>query len=423
MQCPECGVEFPGQALLDLHRERIHTAELTPGEIAKRQQRAAAEQQRWAREQNWFQRHLHWTFVLGWLVTFVVAFITGFVMALADSNVSVSAASAAERVVGLVITLPISAWVIVRKGRSLWWLLLAGFLSPLWLGNQNEASGTLASVQPPKDGARREDAAQVKSTSRRGKIPLKWIAASAAMLFLVAGLSASLTYAFARGNKTSMAGSAIHLTGSHVKARQDLIGTTKAKGVFVTVAFTIRNTADFDVKVSDTDFSVLDEKGKSYSISDDGLLAYVRRDESLIWKNKVFPAASEWRGVAIFDLPKAVTPRSLVFGDGLAVSLAHLSRDEVVDRVTVWMGNNRSASWPTVASFFRSLDIFWNTDYLSGSETWDVNIPYWYSSSENTIKWYKHETGTSVEETVRWRVDDRTGAVLLSKDPRGLFSK
>jgi hypothetical protein len=38
----------------------------------------------------------------------------------------------------LVIVLVASVWVIRRKGQSLWWLLLTGFLSPLWLENKKK---------------------------------------------------------------------------------------------------------------------------------------------------------------------------------------------------------------------------------------------------------------------------------------------
>jgi hypothetical protein len=36
----------------------------------------------------------------------------------------------------LAILLPLSGWVIKQKGRSLWWILLSGWFSPLWLGNK-----------------------------------------------------------------------------------------------------------------------------------------------------------------------------------------------------------------------------------------------------------------------------------------------
>jgi hypothetical protein len=36
----------------------------------------------------------------------------------------------------LVVLIPASVYVLIRKGRSLWWLLLLGWFSPLWLANK-----------------------------------------------------------------------------------------------------------------------------------------------------------------------------------------------------------------------------------------------------------------------------------------------
>jgi hypothetical protein len=38
---------------------------------------------------------------------------------------------------GAVLVLFLSVWVIHRKNRSLWWLLMLGWLSPIWLANKN----------------------------------------------------------------------------------------------------------------------------------------------------------------------------------------------------------------------------------------------------------------------------------------------
>ena len=67
---------------------------------------------------KWFERHLNWTYVL--------------------ANLFLSLLVAVElewRLVGVAMW-PISGWVIIQKGRSLWWLLLAPVFSPLWLTNK-----------------------------------------------------------------------------------------------------------------------------------------------------------------------------------------------------------------------------------------------------------------------------------------------
>lgn len=86
---------------------------------------------------NWFQRHLNLTWVLGYPVTLgVMLYITEFIMGGAGGGYST-----ARDVIGgvaVVIMLGVSAWIIHQKGRSLWWILLAGHLSPLWLENKRK---------------------------------------------------------------------------------------------------------------------------------------------------------------------------------------------------------------------------------------------------------------------------------------------
>ena len=67
---------------------------------------------------NWFQRHLNWTYML--------------------ANLALSLVVMVERellIVGLAMY-PIAGWVIIQKGRSLWWILLTPIYSPLWLKNK-----------------------------------------------------------------------------------------------------------------------------------------------------------------------------------------------------------------------------------------------------------------------------------------------
>ena len=90
---------------------------------------------------NWFQRHLNWTVVLAWLLAFVVSFIVGlgvfFAIAVAYPYISYEtlegASYLAALVAGLAVLLPTWGWVLKRKNRSLWWLLLV-FLVPFgWI--------------------------------------------------------------------------------------------------------------------------------------------------------------------------------------------------------------------------------------------------------------------------------------------------
>jgi len=90
---------------------------------------------------NWFERHLNWTMVLAWLGTLPVAFIAGFIIAMvmvsADPYVSEEALDGAGFVTGviiaLVILIPSWGWVLKKKNRSLWWLLLGLFVPLGWI--------------------------------------------------------------------------------------------------------------------------------------------------------------------------------------------------------------------------------------------------------------------------------------------------
>ena len=83
--------------------------------------------------QNWSNKHLNWSWVLA--VLFVLGNLAlwfvkdGFVGGLEVTLLGIA-------------VLIVSSFVIIRKGRSLWWLLLAPVCSPLWLTNKKIESLT-----------------------------------------------------------------------------------------------------------------------------------------------------------------------------------------------------------------------------------------------------------------------------------------
>jgi hypothetical protein len=94
---------------------------------------------------NWFQRHLNWTYVLTYLLAFILAFLPIIVVASAFPDVSVgddplSSVVAIGQLVAGIIVLIVNIWVIDQKGRSFGWLLLIGWLAPLWLSNKKDSS-------------------------------------------------------------------------------------------------------------------------------------------------------------------------------------------------------------------------------------------------------------------------------------------
>jgi hypothetical protein len=78
---------------------------------------------------NWFERHLNWTWLVGFIVVslIVVTFIPYFRIWVISS----------QSYAGVFIVLPLSAWVLHRKNRSVWFLLLSTVivLTPILLTN------------------------------------------------------------------------------------------------------------------------------------------------------------------------------------------------------------------------------------------------------------------------------------------------
>lgn len=71
---------------------------------------------------NWFLMHLNWTYVLANLFLSLVVVVEWEL-----------------RLVGFAMY-PIAGWVIIQKGRSLWWIMLTPVYSPLWLKNKTAGS-------------------------------------------------------------------------------------------------------------------------------------------------------------------------------------------------------------------------------------------------------------------------------------------
>ena len=120
--CPECG-----KPLTDTHSEQAATSALYK-EVSGAEQRTYI---------NWFERHLNWTMVLAWVSMYVIAVIAGLLLAITNSYISEDALQGIGFVIGLMITLPPGYWVLKKKNRSMWWLLIAG--SPFFLLLQNRS--------------------------------------------------------------------------------------------------------------------------------------------------------------------------------------------------------------------------------------------------------------------------------------------
>jgi len=108
---------------------------------------------------NWFQRHLNWTWVLPQLFLYIAALVVGYslIMSMAGALMSPLESSfmlpfSGLFVVAIILSLlsaaaiwGIGAWVLKRKDRSMWWLLI--FLAPTPAGWLNVFLGFAALLQ------------------------------------------------------------------------------------------------------------------------------------------------------------------------------------------------------------------------------------------------------------------------------------
>ena len=99
--CPQCGQRLTGFSSEEKQRS-VPILEVPP------------------KDKSWFQRHLNWAWVFAYLIWLPL-------------NLSYNIV---PQVIGAIFLLFVSGWVIKKKGRSLWWILLTPFFSPLWLKNE-----------------------------------------------------------------------------------------------------------------------------------------------------------------------------------------------------------------------------------------------------------------------------------------------
>jgi len=120
--CPQCG-----KPLTDTHGEQVATSALYK-EVSEREL---------GKRTSWFEKHLNWTMVLAWFSTYAIAFVVGSIVTLADPDVSEEALSTMGIVVGFLAPIPVAVWVIRKKNRSMWWLLISWSYFFLLLSNKS----------------------------------------------------------------------------------------------------------------------------------------------------------------------------------------------------------------------------------------------------------------------------------------------
>jgi len=117
---------------------------------------------------NWFERHLNWSAVLSWLALYPITFVAGYILGLivigVDPYMSDEALEGLAYLVGIVVALawilPTNGWILKRKSRSLWWLLILfvpiGWIIFLCLENKSGGAaiknGAFTEIKLGEDG-------------------------------------------------------------------------------------------------------------------------------------------------------------------------------------------------------------------------------------------------------------------------------
>jgi len=90
---------------------------------------------------NWFQQYLNWTFAIIYGVGVIVPSDLLLLLFIAEKYYSTGLIPTwfqiLEGFTGLAIMLSGAIWTLKQKNRSMWWLLLSGWFSPLWLTDKS----------------------------------------------------------------------------------------------------------------------------------------------------------------------------------------------------------------------------------------------------------------------------------------------
>lgn len=130
--CPNCGkAGIEGRKFCPQCGQRLASLDL------KDKQRSITKPEAPLKERNWFERHLNWTMVLAWLSTYPITFIVTSVLILIDPYISDDAFVVLLVIANLAVTVAVGRWVLKKKNRSMWWLLISPFIFFLLIENKS----------------------------------------------------------------------------------------------------------------------------------------------------------------------------------------------------------------------------------------------------------------------------------------------
>lgn len=90
---------------------------------------------------NWFEQHLNLTMFVAWGMAFFVSFFAGFILAGIKPDITETQLELVGLLIGLMTMLPVGGWVLQKKNRNVWWLVLLvipfGFIPFLLLENRS----------------------------------------------------------------------------------------------------------------------------------------------------------------------------------------------------------------------------------------------------------------------------------------------
>ncbi len=95
-------------------------------------------QPRLTKNMSWFKRHLNWAYVIALAFYFLLCYIMGMFTGILSPQTPDSIVEMRAYLLGFIIFFPVSILIIKAKCRSLWWILCAGWFSPLWLSSKQK---------------------------------------------------------------------------------------------------------------------------------------------------------------------------------------------------------------------------------------------------------------------------------------------